>query len=311
MMVSGLLHLCVFAVGIILNLFLLARCFCKRWSSVPSPMMYLIAVQGIFSVICIFLNFFIILTTMTRFGSALSCSVLPTLIVVLVSMAVFNFTALVIVKHLEVVHGRKITKKAVVLSLLGVIACTTTILSPALVYPIDSGVPIFVCEGCLCNEGLLPREIDTFLINVTSYAPWFLLLQFIIPAAILVNRLIMILIDNVRKEVAAKPLIISHRYCYSTDAVVHTITIVSVVFTSFAIFSKQNVKDPMESLNSLFHVMELFSVVVLCFPVYLFDLLELEYEDAIGLYSGMTDDKSLLIVDAENSYNGDETLLKI
>jgi len=220
-----------------------------------------------------------------------SCRSLPAFFIVSLSLAIFNLTAFAVVKHRQIFQQRQIP--------LLVILLTIPIASVALEFPILYTVaernPIFILEGSPCVNATMNAHVSS-TVNVSSYAFYHILLQFVVPTIIIINRCVSIVLYLRKSEDKEDP--IKQQRFSGGRLLLNIACVVVIVFLFLLAGQPKNNEKTLKVLNDIFQPFRYFFVSVFCFPLYLWvELYISSSKDTVKVNPAAsgTDDDELLI----------------
>jgi len=242
---------------------------------------YLIVAQAVFSFLVISSNLGL---AFVEYLPRCFCSVLPCTMVMSLSLATFNFTFLAIVEHAQATRKLQLRYNIAVLIIVAVSVLSTALLSP-IIYSSVVGLPIIryrvparpaACQNTITTMTRDVTMIESFLrirVAVASYLVFYLVLQFVIPHVIIINRFILVgLTDSSGRcgpsAIAIQPTLPART---ALERYVNIASLASVIVLAYFLSRPQdNEETTLAVLNVVFHNFSDFSntaLLLCCFSM--------------------------------------------
>lgn len=269
----------IFLFGIFFNLYVTAYCFhWSRWRSMNN-LKYFVVFQTIVNSGNLLSHLVLMLRDELRAEHANTrdhaiCDTLPNITALLMSLSVFNLTAFIVVRYLKIERRWSFSTVKITLTFLAILLSTAALLYPALSY-FYLEMPVIKCNGCYCPSPGVSWEAN---FDVCLYGYMFVMLQFVVPAVILlcsVFRAVARHLENSR-PLKARGRSICILRCDLKNINIATLGTFLVIIFSLpvrgirfvggeSLFSNNVSPVEIELLNSVFYVLEVLWACVTAF----------------------------------------------
>jgi len=260
----------VYIIGSLSNIILLYVC-CRKdtWREFGNTK-YLLVSQAVFSLLTILSYFGLVVEYVPR----RYCNVLSKATAMGLSLALFNFMFLAIVKHAQVTRKWQLRSSSVMLIIVSVFVFSAALFVYTSVVGlciIINGCPDVIIDGCTTSEPWSTMNV--------SYASVYITLQFINPGIIIINRLVLVGLHLWRSQsVQSKPSTPSIVLELLTNTI--SVLVVVLLYIFFLVPRENNDTNTLASLNEIFNGLAIVSMTMLCFPIVLCEMIMITSKDS-------------------------------
>ena len=276
-----IMEIAIYLTGFFLNIASLSLCCRKNYWNTLTNIKYLIVAQALFSLLVIWSSFQLMVVS---WSPTFFCTIAPLSMMFFLSLAIFNLTILVIVTHAQITREWQLrfslAKMMLCLVMIGIFSLA--FLSPFLLTA-AVGRPMVQYKDSSCNYSMVSKSSirltsgKTFPINkvnITSYASFYIILQFMVPVTIIINRVLQLLWfyslrDKTEKKegvLQTKPRVPSR---VAVEALINIFSFVIFIYLSILIYRNITKAKQLDFFNDVFRILlKVFFVSVFCgFPL--------------------------------------------
>lgn len=258
----------IFTIGVIFNCVLLwFWCRREKWNQLDNTK-YFIFSQRFFSLLVIWSSVIVMLGSYFTYEH---CIFLPTLLTISFSLAIFNLTTLVVVKHAQIVSGYqwRLRSRPTFLIIITVIVVSLALQFPVLLYAVQ-GVPLITHNRPACVKVAIDND---FLISIDMfyYAYFHMLLQYFVPGIIFSNRCVLMMLYSWKTQNS------DHNPGKQTKQFERWINILSVIVMALGTVLMYNIitqidEQTIETANFIFYILRSCWLVATCIPTYQWEM---------------------------------------